>query len=187
MRVALLVIALALAASGQIDAQCKARVDAFALDDDFYVATQARKVCASDDWLLWFFQYARDTYNLWVRTEQKFLGFQEIISHAKMRACFKEFTVADTSFNSFDFIEQLTLYKSIASKDVRAQKACELWSKFLDPKAPLQVNLADNARIKAVLALLRQCTAPGTYRDEFKLDKFDAVEEKISMVLSGKC
>jgi hypothetical protein len=178
MRVALLVAAVALAAHAQTEADCQRRVAAFTFDDNVFAASQAKEACTAESWLTWFYMADRPMYNEWVAKEQTGLGVDEVLGHAKLRACLKAFMYTEFNAENLIFLEELGLYRTIASRDVRAQKACEMWTTLVAETAKTQINIGAPTRL-AIGASLSQCPAPGAYRDAIKADVFDAAETDV--------
>jgi hypothetical protein len=177
-RAALLVAALALMAHAQTEEDCKRRVAAFTFNDNVFTASQAKEACRAENWLTWFYLADRPMYNEWVAKEQMGLGVDEVLAHAKLRACLKAFMYTEFSAENLIFLDELGLFRTIASRDVRAQKACELWTTFVAETAKTQVNIGAPTRV-AIGTSLSQCPAPGAYRDAIKADVFDAAETDI--------
>jgi hypothetical protein len=109
----------------------------------------------------------------------------EILSHQSLRNCLRKFLIKAKNVENLDFLDQVLLYnsRSISSQEVRAQKACEIYSRFIPQNtARDQINIGNEVR-QELTAALGQCPNAGAYRDAISADVFARADREITAVL----
>ncbi len=182
MGLVLLLSLVALAAANE--AECIRQVNGLSFLDTAWTAGHVRTVCVAEDWLLWFYKNQRSMYNTWVQKEQSVLGTNEIIAHPQLRECLRAYVRQEHSEENFNFLEAVQAFKLLSAPDVRAQKACEIWSTFIASDSEQQVNIKHPTLVTLTTAL-SACPRDGDYRAAITSTVFDAAAAEILGLLSS--